>query len=427
MTDAPKPNPGAGADARHADRLFAPQVALALVAAAVVSAALFLVLTAYAPELRDPSDGRAHALSRSAVGYAGLAELLRADGMAATVSHEARPTDGRPSSMFVLTPDVGGADGKNLLLADGEKLIVPPKWLTAPWPFHHGWVAKLGVYPPAVADQAQLHPLVGGTWPMDERATPSRPVLFGRGGPFSDKVRVPLGRIDSFRTFGALPAGWLPALVDEQGRTVLAEKADSPVYVLSDPDILNNQGLAEPDNAKAALFLLHTLPASETAQPVVFDVTLAGFARSRDMLRLIFEPPFLAATLCVFGAALLMGLHAAVRFGAPRPPARALAFGKRALAETSAALIRMGGREPAMAPRYAALTRDWTARRLGVSRNQDEAAHDAALDRIGRQRTAEDPYSLLATDARGVRDEAALMRSAKRLYRWRLEMTRGRS
>ncbi len=415
---------------RHPDRLFAPTVALALVVASLVSAALFLVLTAYAPELRNASDGRAHALSASAVGYAGLAELLRADGMSATVSHDPRPTDGRRSpSVFVLTPEAGGApaDSDRLMVAPGEKLVVPPKWIAAPAPLHRGWVVKLGIYGPAIVDELMLRPLVGRNWPMSNRAAPSRPVLFGRGGPFSGEIRIPLGRIDRFRTFGALPPGWLPALVDEQGRTVLAEKVDSPAYVLSDPDIFNNQGLAEPDNAKAALFLLHALPAGLGEQPVVFDVTLDGFARSRDILRLIFEPPFLAATLCVLGAALLMGLHAAVRFGAPRPPARALAFGKRALAETSAALIRMGGRQPAMAPRYADLTRDWAARRLGVSRDQDETAVAAALDRMGRQRTTEDPYSLLAADARRVRDEAALMRAAKRLYRWRLEMTRGRS
>jgi hypothetical protein len=424
MTDTPKPRP----DERISERLFSPMVALALVAASVVSAAVFLVLTAYAPELRDPSDGRAHALSVSAVGYAGLAELLRADGMAATVSHDPRPGEGSHiSNVFVLTPDERGASGAGALLqASGEKLVVPPKWIAPPSPFHRGWVAKLGVLPPAYAAQGLLKPLLGGDWSLDSRKAPSRPMLFGRGGPFSNEVNFPLGRIENFRTFGALPEGWLPALVDEQGRTVLAEKIDSPIYALSDPDIFNTQGLAEPDNAKAALFLLHSL-AGDARQPVVFDVSLDGFARSRDMLRLIFEPPFLASTLCALGAALLMGLHAAVRFGAPRPPARALAFGKRALAETSAGLIRMGGREPAMAPRYADLTRDWAARRLGVSRTQDEAAVAAALDRMGRQRIAEDPYSLLAADARHVRDEAALMRSAKRLYRWRLEMTRGRS
>jgi hypothetical protein len=423
VTDAP---------ARHAaaypDRLFAPMVAFALVAAAVVSAALFLVLTAYAPQLRNPSDGRAHALSASAVGYAGLAELLRASGMTATVSHDPRPSLAlRATNVFVLTPELGGSTGgKDLLQASGEKLIVLPKWAAAPSPFHHGWVVKLGAYPAALIETGMLKPLLGGDWSLTVDPGASRPKLLGTGGAFSFDTDLPLGQIDHFRTFANLPSGWVPALVDKLGRVVLAEKIGSPVYVLSDPDILNNQGLAQPDNARAALVLLHGLAAG-AEQPVVFDVSLDGFARSRDMLRLIFEPPFLAATLCVLGAALLMGLHAAVRFGAPRPPARALALGKRALAETSAGLIRMGGREPAMAPRYADLTRDWAARRLGVARSQDEAAVASALDRIGRQRTLDDPYSLLAADARRVRDEAGLMRSAKRLYRWRLEMTRGRS
>jgi hypothetical protein len=87
----------------------------------------------------------------------------------------------------------------------------------------------------------------------------------------------------------------------------------------------------------------------------------------------------------------------------------------------------MSRREPAMAPRYAALTRDWTARRIGLARELDEAATEGALDRLGRLRNLSDSFSTLAADARAARDTGALMRTATRLYRWRLEMMRGRS
>ena len=49
---------------------------LALIAAAVFAASAFALLTAYAPDLRAARGGGAHALSRSAIGYAGIVRLL---------------------------------------------------------------------------------------------------------------------------------------------------------------------------------------------------------------------------------------------------------------------------------------------------------------------------------------------------------------
>ena len=38
--------------------------------------------------------------------------------------------------------------------------------------------------------------------------------------------------------------------------------------------------------------------------PIIFDVTLNGFVRGRNLLKTAFEPPFLSATLCAVLAAL---------------------------------------------------------------------------------------------------------------------------
>src|SRR5439155_9784136 len=79
--------------------------------------------------------------------------------------------------------------------------------------------------------------------------------------------------------------------------------------------------------------------------PVMFDATLNGFARERSILRLLFDPPFLAVTLCLFAAAALAGFQAFVRFGPMRRSGRVFALGKEALADSSAALIRLAARE----------------------------------------------------------------------------------
>jgi hypothetical protein len=268
-------------------------------------------------------------------------------------------------------------------------------------------------------------PIVKVTQFLSRRAGTSRPMLAGGGAFFDPITRIPLGAIETFQTFSQLPPGWSPALVDDQGRIVLAAQMDRKVYVLSDPDFLNNWGMSQRENAQAATSLLNALRSYD--QPIVFDATMNGFARSRDILRLALEPPFLSGTLCLVAAALLMGMHAVLRFGAPRPSSRPFALGKQVLAENSAALIRMAGREPAMAPRYAAVVRDQVARQVGAPRGLDPAELLAMLDRVGRSKRVADPFSSLAREAQAVRDLAGLMRNVRNLNHWQREMTRGHS
>lgn len=452
------PAPKATASARGQGGVFSSLAVLGLVLAAVVSGVLFLALTAYAPDLRNPTDGGAHALSDSAVGYTGVLDLLRAEGMAATVSRSLEPQrEGRQAVLVFTPPPFGSAKPLQAYAARGKVnrdlvLVVLPKWTTTPDPTHSGWVSKVGLLPPGALTEGVLRILTGQAWsaghgasrppngdsskasvvmPTDltpflvRRAGSSRPILAGGGAFFDARTRIPLGAVDSFQTFSQLPPGWSPALVDEQGQTVLAAQTDKNLYVLSDPDLLNNWGLAQRENAQAATSMLNALRSYD--QPIVFDATMNGFVRSRDILRLALEPPFLSVTLCLAAAALLMGLHAAVRFGAPRPSPRAFAMGKRALAENSAALIRVAGREPAMARRYAAVLRDLVGRQVGAPRSLDPSELADLLDRIGRSRRVGAPFSSLAREAQAVRDLAGLMASVRNLNHWRREMTRGHS
>jgi hypothetical protein len=205
---------------------------------------------------------------------------------------------------------------------------------------------------------------------------------------------------------------------------LLAKDPEHDIYLLAEPDLLNTYGLRSLVGARAALALLAAArPSAHSA--VFFDVTLNGYQRERSLWKLAFQPPFLAATLCAFAAAILMGVHAAVRFGAPAAEDRAFGLGKRALADNQAALIRMAKREHRMAPAYAGLVRDRVARAVGAGSITDEAALEALLDRLGATRV-EHPFSTLMSESRQVADPAGLMRLARRLHQWKLEMTRER-
>jgi len=411
------------AETQSAAPLFSVRTMLLVVLIGVFSFSAFVVLSAYAPDLRSGSDGGAHALSKSAVGFAGAVELLRGLDEPVVVSRGQPPATGEGSGVLVLTP-APFTDPKDITAIHftGLKLIVLPKWATGPSPQSRVWVQKLGVLP----DSAVAHVLAfGGDFGktvIAQRSGASRPVLHaGSGAGFPAGEVLPLGAIDSLQTLSG--PGWDPIVTDEQGHAVLALSRQGGVAVLSDPDLLNTQGIADLTTARAGVEILDRL---RDKGAVVFDVTLNGFGRGRSLLKLAFEPPLLGVTLCLVAAAMMMGLHAAARFGPADRPPPVLALGKRALADNSAALVRMARREPRMAGAYAALTREAASKAVGAPRDLGEGQLDALLDRLGAARGLQDRYSSLAAEAGAAKTNAELISVARRLFQWRGEMTRDR-
>ena len=151
-----------------------------------------------------------------------------------------------------------------------------------------------------------------------------------------------------------------PLVTDPSGRILLGQVNDRPLYLLADPDLVNNHGMADERQAKAALAMLDFLNSTDAAS-VRFDVTTNGLGRSQSPLKLAFDPPFLGVTLTIFAALLLAAIQALTRFGAPRRTERAIKFGKAALVDNSAALIRKAGREGRLGPRYVDVIRQRAA------------------------------------------------------------------
>ena len=402
MSEAPSGSP-----------VFSARAVLALVLVGIVAFAGLAVLSAYAPDLRSTQDGRAHALSKAAIGYAGAPILFKALGAPVIVSR-ARPR--KPSgAVVILTPELGLSPKDLQAYPKGDlTLIVLPKWNAMPDPVRRGFVRKAGVMGGPTRYQALLASYAKASR-LDHAKGVARPVLRGVGGAFTGGADLRLGPIDQLQTISG--DGWTPALVDAQGRAVLAFSRKSPtIWVLADPDLLNNQGLASRDTARAAWTILETARGGERA--ILFDTTLNGFARGRGLGRLMLEPPWLAATLIAVAAGLLMGVHALARFGQPRPRARPFALGARALVDNSADLIRMARREPEFGPAYAALTTSLAARAAGHTGEQ-------WLDELARRRGAASPADLAAEAGQAhTRDD--LLAIARKLYEWRGEMTRER-
>ena len=400
---------------------FSPRTILALVIVGLVSFSALVVLAVYAPELRGATDPGAHALSSSAVGFKGAAVMLQAEGVPGGDQPRPAPKRQQTESLIVLTPQVE-TTAKDLAPFGREPsvLIVLPKWLAQQQPLHPGFVNKAGIIENGshVSALAAYEPKSE----MQHRAGVSRTALYGAPDGYMAGTFLRPAAIDRLQTISG--ESWVPVLVDDQGAAVLVRSKSHPaVMVLAEPDLLNNQGLAHIETARAGLGILNALRGDGGLR---FDVTLNGFSRGRGVDRLMLEPPWLAATLCGVAAALLMGLHGLARFGPTLPRGRAIALGKRALVDNSAGLVRMARREAELAPAYAALTKARIGRIAGGG-DRSLAGRDNTLwlAELARQRAAADPDALTA-QAEQAKTPDDLLAVGRRLYHWRLEITRER-
>ncbi len=398
--------------------IFKARTAITLVLVGVIAFSAFITLLAYAPDLDRDGRCRPNVYSRCAIGFAGFAALVKQNGAPMVISRTKLPA-GRTEGLMVVTPEPDMGADVGALAFGGPILVVMPKWEVSNDPNHPTWGLKQGLIDPEAMPKKDLLDTVSV-----ERRTgaPARPRLTGAAGSPFDGVTLTPGPIASLQTLKA--NGWTPVITDETGAVVLAQGPSSRIFLLSDPDLLNTQGLSNLDTFASAVTLLRGLRAADG--PVIFDVTLNGYKMERSPLRLMFDPPFLAVTLCFVAAMILAGLQSAFRFGPVRRAQRAFALGKEALTDNSAQLIRLARREPNMAPGYVALTQKAAARAVGAPRELTGDALTRFLDRMAAQRGLADTLSGLSADAGHVAGRGGLTALAQRLYRWRLEMTRER-
>lgn len=395
---------------------FKPVVVLGLVLIAVFALSAIGVLSAYSPQLSRGDDGRAHALSKSAIGYGGLVRLLRETGREVILNRGAA-YNLSPDSLLILTPSPEPDQTLlgQLTLHQGTVLVVLPKWEGLPDPRHPGWVG--GAAPVPAADSlAALPKELEGELGLKEAEGPGT----GEAYLFGDPLRM--SRIAGLRTLTT--DDWAPILTDGAGGAILALNESTGVYLLSDPDLLTTAGLNDPVKARAALAVINAV--SDPEQPVVFDLSLNGFGGRRSVLRLLLEPPLVGFTLCLALAVALVGWQAAIRFAPHRHARRAVALGKKALADNTAALVRLARRERSMATPYADLVRSQAAKAVAAPPNLPPEALTALLDRLAARQGVETPYARLAEDAADAKTASDLMTVVRALNRWKSEMTRGR-
>ena len=394
---------------RNADRNFSPLTVALMLVIGILGFGGSLLLGAYAPDLRSGHNAGAHALSNAATGYSGIVQLARATGRdPRLIRAEGAWNTG---DLVVATPEHGATDMSKFMNARRGRatLIVLPKWAAVADGEVEGWVNVGGLLPafdpagvlaPAKVMTVVRHPSGGA------------PLRAVRGAPASlaEPAPRPLQTMVS--------AALTPLVTDDAGRIVLGQVKRSRTYILADPDLMNNHGIRRLDHARAALDLLDFVNATG-ATGIAFDVTLNGLGRGHSPLKLAFEPPFLAMTLAIVVALALVGWQALVRFGSAQPPVRAIAFGKTALIDNSAMIVRKAGREGGLGGRYAALVRERARATFGVPARLTDDEADRYLDRLQGSTT----FTALVANASRAGHRADMLASAQALHRWQREKT----
>lgn len=428
---------------------FPPRVVLALVVVGVAAFFALLWLIGSGMSYRESNDGGSHAAARGLTGYAAFAQYLgKRDWTVNLVRSRGALTQ---PGVLVLTPPAT-TDTKQLAnvverrrLA-GPTVVVVPKWFAYRAPplrreARAGWV-ELGGPQPAEwdgfyddlslsLDKSRTRQARTGWVSGDLHGTLPDPsaVLSGRG-----KRLVPLVEA---RDDGRVLAGYIADGGDYPGLRALStaaepdtgeDEADSdvryPVVFVFEPDLIDNYGLANFDNARLGERIL-TAALNGEERKVSFDLTFNGFGRSRSLLTLAFEPPFLAATLCLMLAVLVLAWRGFNRFGPALRGGRALAFGKAGLVANAAGLIRRTGRLHLIGAPYADAARDRLSRVLALPLRLDAAQSEAAIDRALAARAPDLPaFTATAAALRGARRPIDVLRAARTLHSLERTLTR---
>lgn len=398
---------------------------------AVICTASFLLLgllAVFGPDFSETHSGDADVYSPTAIGHAALHDLLVKLGVPVHIHRdpERKALPGR-GLLAVLEPDLQLAIGPRrrplvaLVESSPATFLALPKW-EALWadPQH----------PRATSVRAHDSEFVmAALWELNIDAELVRTVeryerapsfnTFGREPVFSHGWRQLL-RSDVLEPLIAYPEGIL------LGRTT---RAGREIYVLSDPDLLQNHGLHRGHNAELVVRCFDRL---REDGPVSFAETLHGFRQpEQSVVRELFAFPMVLLVLhglLTLGLLLWAGLS---RFGDAPPPEKELQPGSDFLIKHTAHLLRFGGHRDMALVKYVEGVRNSVVARYRMPRDIERAELTKRLDELSKRMKTTDPWSDLVRHARLVADqregrsEAAVMEAARRLHRWKREILNG--
>ncbi len=394
---------------------FSKRTLAIIIAVAVVSLGAAAALTILGEDLNEtaPSAG-ADSYSVSAIGHRGLVNILEKLDIPVIKSRGNSSDKAKNGVLLVLEPTVSDDASKrrlrDLVKAAPRVIVVLPKWygsaeVRAPW------IDDVDLLPPKEVEDV-----------LAALDLPFTSLTISRGGPGSDFrgddiTKSPILKHDPQVVDGGAN---FEALVRDANGFALLFKAGN-VYVLADPDVMNNHGLRKAENA---LFSVNLIEQLRSGGPVIVDEVVHGYAQQPSLLRTLFRFPLVLATLQVLICALLAIWAAMVRFGPRKAAAPPIAPGKDFLIQNTAALLHYGGHHADALRRY--LLQSIAAVRHALHAPALAANQTTAwLERVRLTRGGTISLVELERDAHTADTPQRTVEVADRVYRWRMEMING--
>ncbi len=428
------------------------------------------------------------AMQRAASASSASEQASQEASTAASQSASQAASSAAPSAVASVLYDVDDAYGPDKRRSDhilyhplGRVVIViAPKWRSGPTPQNPRWAGTAGMMtaPELRHMLTVLAPVSSQPLPESEEDdeddgsssasyTPLPPAPPGKGvydddGNLYTFDKVPYD-IRQARTNGALilhgaagqgafPAdlsvdgigdlqtitgpNLVPVLLGPDARPLISRVAVTdgraqpkvPVYLVSDPDLLNNQVLSDPKRVIAALGIVGTLapPHTGKAPSVVFNLTFNRLSFDHDLLHALSRPPYVAVPLSLLLAALALMWASFARFGPPvtEEEGAALGRGVRVLADNAARLMAISLKEAKLGPAYAQMVRDEVLRARGHRQLNPNESTDELADRIGKLYGASESYTALKSKASNLLTVHQLIDVVQKLHAWKTEIDR---
>jgi hypothetical protein len=402
----------------NSDSIFSPR----LLTVWIVGAVLVFAVTLYFMGSNDQGNNTVgpSTYSRSAIGYAGIADVLQQLGVTVIKSRYDSLGKVTSGSVLVIAEPLPGvkteATVRTLLKADSVLLVLPK------------WTGEPSARKPAWLGDATPLPLSDVDWVLHLVAPQADALQVDQADWTSNTLKI---TPTLHAPIQLMHGGRMEPLIASKDGILLGAFVKRKIWILSDPDVIANHGLAEPGNAALAVAIINGLRSGTGS--VVFDETLHGFiSEPASPLVLLFRFPFVLVTLQAVIAIALLLWATLRRFGAPQPAPPALSAGRFVLLQNIAKLLEFTGHQEVMIRRYVLETVRDVARQLHAPRGLSTPALLAWLQRVGAARGIDIDCSAVVAEAETLsdgrrRNQASLVRLARDIHRWRGEIVDGRA
>ncbi len=404
---------------------------------AAASFVLFLVLLARGGDATRPETSEPNSYSVSALGHKALIEFLKDGGMSVIIRRNStRIPIPRKAVVIAAEPQSEelGEDERDYferlkaqtILTASPLVVVLPKWTGQSRHTLDGrWVESVSLLSrdrvQSVLDNAigapGTHLRVHRSAGTDPRWV-HLPLKSDMGKDWKAKIRVP-------QLIGKHP-DLTPLVWTEEGILIARYRSwKTDVYLVSDPDILNNAGLHQADHA---VLVHHLLKERLHAEKVVVDEVIHGYVKNMGFLAEFLQFPMILVTLHGMLVLVLACWAGMGRIRKPRNAPSRLASGKEPMLENTARLLLFAGHGRDSLRRYLNQTLKYIGQQYSLPRdlkppdlaNRLQAISSARGLRMDLGATRKKITALPA--GREARDGLTLG-VARSIYNWRQEMT----